>query len=373
MKVLIAGDYVPRERVASMMQKGDFSYFDDVKIQTKQADLSILNLEAPIVIKDAKPIVKCGPNLKTSKEVIDSLKYAGFNMVTLANNHIMDYGDVGLSDTMNSLKAAGIKYVGVGNNLEDAKTIVYFEKDGKRLAIINCCEHEFSIATNDKAGANPLNPISQYYSIREAKANADFVLVIVHGGHEHWQLPSPRMVETYRFFIDAGADAVVNHHQHCYSGYELYKNKPILYGLGNLCFESLSTYKQEMPWHQGYIVVLNFAEGHTSFDIHPYVQCWEEPNVKLIDRHAFDYEIAQLINTIKNTESLDRETQKYYDSSKIAAMTIFEAFGGRVLDALRRRNLIPLILSKKQKLRIENYVNCESHRDKISYAFKHSK
>ena len=85
---------------------------------------------------------------------------------------------------------------------------------------------------------NPLLPIQQFYKIQEAKENADYVLVIVHGGIEHYQLPTSRMIETYRFFIDAGADAVVNHHQHCYSGYERYKSKPIIYGLGNLLFDN---------------------------------------------------------------------------------------------------------------------------------------
>ena len=136
--------------------------------------------------------------------------------------------------------------------------ILYKEIGDKKLAVINCCEHEFSIATETTAGSNPLNPISQYYAIKEAKEKADYVLVIVHGGHEHYQLPSTRMQETYRFFIDVGADAVVNHHQHCYSGYEYYNGKPIMYGLGNFCFdEGLKKTKQ---WHEGYIVEISFTE-----------------------------------------------------------------------------------------------------------------
>jgi poly-gamma-glutamate synthesis protein (capsule biosynthesis protein) len=121
--------------------------------------------------------------------------------------------------------------VGGGTNLQEASKILYKKIDEKVLALINCCENEFSIATEVTAGSNPLNPIQQYYAIQEAKSKADYVLVIVHGGHELWQLPSPRMQETYRFFIDAGADAVVNHHQHCYSGYEIYKKKPYILNL----------------------------------------------------------------------------------------------------------------------------------------------
>lgn len=161
---------------------------------------------------------------------VDAVKYAGFDVCTLANNHILDYGTTCCLDTKRLLEEDGIKTVGIGENLSRAADILYLKKENETLAIINCCEHEFSIATEETAGANPLNPIQQYYKIQEARQSADYVLVIVHGGHEYYQLPSPRMKETYRFFIDAGADAVINHHQHCYSGYEEYKGKPIFMG-----------------------------------------------------------------------------------------------------------------------------------------------
>lgn len=148
-------------------------------------------------------------------------------MCTLANNHILDQGEQCCLDTKRELEKAGIDTVGVGHNIGEAGIILYKQINGETLAIINCCEHEFSIATESSAGANPINPIQQYYKVQEARQNADYVLVIVHGSHEHYQLPSPQMQEIFRFYIDAGADAVVNGHQHCYSGYEEYKGKPI--------------------------------------------------------------------------------------------------------------------------------------------------
>ena len=129
------------------------------------------------------------------------------------------------------------------------------------------------IATDTSAGSNPLNIVQQYYAIREAKNNATNVIVIVHGGVEHYWLPSPRMKETYRFFIDAGADAVINHHQHCYSGYEVFKKKPIFYGLGNFCFDGNKGNKR---WTTGYLVNLNLSENTVDFELIPYRQCYEE-------------------------------------------------------------------------------------------------
>ena len=84
----------------------------------------------------------------------------------------------------NAVKLKKLDIVGVGRNLKEAEKVLYLEKDGKTIAVINCCEHEFSLATETEAGANPLNPVRQFYAIQEAKKKANYVLVIVHGGHE---------------------------------------------------------------------------------------------------------------------------------------------------------------------------------------------
>lgn len=363
MRVLVAGDYVPRERISNMMINGDFSYLNEVKEITKDTDLSIVNLEAPIVINEAKPIQKCGPNLETSKEVVNSLKYGGFNMVTLANNHIMDYGEVGLKDTIQSLNNGKIKYVGVGDNLKEAERIEYFEKDGKKLAIINCCEHEYSIATSDKSGANPLNPIQQYYAITEAKKNADYVMVIVHGGHEHFQLPSLRMKETYRFFIDAGADVVVNHHQHCFSGYEEYKGKMIFYGLGNFCFEALS--KVGDFWFEGFMIKLDFSDK-INYELIPYIQCKEEASVKLLgDRTIFNQSLSLLNQILEDDNLLESKLRDFYLKGSSSVKGILEPYRGRILNAAYYRGLLPSLLSNSKLIRLDNLIQCESHLDKL--------
>ena len=267
MNVLVAGDFAPGARLAKQIEERKFSevFPDDVREVIKSADFSFVNFESPVVEGGYKPIPKCGPNLRCTPEAAEAVRYAGFTYVTMANNHILDYGAEGLRKSIECCKDQGLDVVGVGDNLNEAEKILYLEKDGEKLAIINCCEHEFSIASDTTAGANPLNPIRQYYSIQEAKKQADYVLVIVHGGHELFQLPSPRMQETYRFFVDAGADAVVNHHQHCYSGYEVYNSKPIFYGLGNFCFDRPG---KVSTWNEGYLVALDTLDS--TFMVIPY-------------------------------------------------------------------------------------------------------
>lgn len=103
--VIIAGDLVPIGRVAKLFDDKRFAdVLEDVRSVTQECDFSIVNLEAPVVFsKECKPIKKAGPNLKTNNSAIEAIKYAGFDAVTLANNHFRDYGNKGCEDTIGVL------------------------------------------------------------------------------------------------------------------------------------------------------------------------------------------------------------------------------------------------------------------------------
>jgi hypothetical protein len=368
MKVLIAGDFAPRYRLAESVDSGDFQdiFPDGVRKIVKSADFSLVNLESPITETGFRPIPKCGPNLHCSPKAVDAIKYAGFTGVTLANNHIMDYGAEGLHKTLECCKAVGFDVVGVGDNLSDAASILYLEKGGTKLAVINCCEHEFSIATDTEPGANPLNPIRQFHQIREAKANADYVMIIVHGGHEHFHLPSPRMQETYRFFIEAGADAVVNHHQHCYSGYEVYNGKPIFYGLGNFCFDDKAL--RNSTWNEGYMLSLDFSETSVDFLLHPYSQCNDTVSVNLLtdkEKAVFEKHLNELNEIIRNEALLKDKVQEYYTECSRWELAILEPYRGRVFNKLHSLGFLPSLIKGKKMSAILNHIDCESHRDKL--------
>ena len=330
MEVLVTGDFCPQCRVAELFDKSEFdTVLGEVKPIIEHVDYSIVNFECPVTTGDEKPIEKYGPNIQCTEKGMEAVKWAGFDCVTLANNHFLDFGEGGVNHTLEACKKYGIDSVGGGLDLHEASQILYKKIDGKTLAVVNCCEHEFSIATETTAGSNPLNPIKQYYAILEAKKNADFILVIVHGGHEHYQLPSPRMQETYRFFIDAGADAVVNHHQHCYSGYEMYKEKPIFYGLGNFCFDKPNYF--EGLWEYGYMVKLQFAKS-ISFDIIPYKQCKERPTIALLkDQASFNNQLLELNTIISDKQKLLEQTAIYYKNSSEKTHFAFEPYYGKIL------------------------------------------
>lgn len=361
--IIVAGDFCPMFRVQEAFDKKDFSALKSMKPILDSADYSIVNFECPVVVgNSAKPIKKNGPCLKTTPNAIEALQYAGFDCVTLANNHFRDYGDEGCNTTIKLLKEANIDYVGGGRNLAEAQQVLYKQLGDKVLAVVNFCENEFSIATDKQAGSAPLDTVDNYNQIVEARRNADFVLVIVHGGHEHYQLPSPRMKKLYRHFVMLGADAVVNHHQHCYSGYEYFDGKPIVYGLGNFCFDE--DVRNAAIWYEGYCVEID--TNNLEISLIPYRQCDKVAEVKPMDEcniDTFNQRIAELNEIIANDQLLQAEFDKWVEQCAKYKMTIFAPYFHRYLDAAARRNWIPMKLTAKRARVLLNHIACESHRD----------
>lgn len=370
-KILIAGDFAPRNRVESLLEEQRFAdIFAQVIPYTTESDYSVVNLEAPVVMEaSSMPIEKCGPSLKCSINAVKAIKYAGFNMATLANNHFFDYGDSGVRDTLTACANEGIDVVGGGLNVSEASKTFIKEINGVKFAFINCCENEFSIATDQTAGSNPINPVRQFNAISEAKALSDKIIVIVHGGPEGYRYPTPRMKELYRFYIDSGADAVINHHQHCYSGCEVYKEKPIFYGLGNFCFDSNKT--QRTKWNEGYMVQLIFNESSVEYILIPYIQGLKMPGVELMsgeDLSSFESTIKDFNDIIHDDSKLLEKHKEFCEDSKNMYLITLEPYTNKYLRAARLRKYIPSFLSKKRTYNILNYVMCESHRERFQYA-----
>lgn len=362
-KVLIAGDYCPQERISSLIEAGDYSFFEKIRDIISSVNYSIVNLECPIAIEGQDPIQKCGRNLKCHPKAIDALKYAGFNCVTLANNHLKDFGEDSVLTTLRELDSRKMDRVGGGETLQDSQKALLLSIEGKRIAIINFCENEFSIATPNGAGAAPIDLIENYRQIVESKVSADYTIVIVHGGHEMRQLPSPMMQKRYRWYVDIGADVVVNHHQHCFSGYEDYKGKPIIYGLGNFCFDKRT--QRDSIWNEGYMVCLVFDSG-VSLKLIPYQQCNDRPGVFPLEGgeiEEFNKTVLTLNSIINDQTSLEADFEEYCTLKKKSVLGLFSPFTNRYLRGAAQKGLIPFFLPKKKLAQIYDYINCEAHRD----------
>ena len=360
-KIVIAGDVVVSYRYTEELKT---TVVDEKIAQIiKESDYSLVNFEAPVRTKYSNPIIKSGSNLSQSAEVIDLMKQVGFRCFTLANNHFRDFGLDACENTLVLLQTKGIDCVGGGINITDAAKILYKCINNIQVAFINVCEKEWSIATEERAGSNPLHPLTQYNQIKEAKSKADFVILVFHGGVEHYNLPSPEIKQLHRFFIEAGADAVINHHQHCFSGFEVYKGKPIFYGIGNFLFDDAK--KIDSPWNYGYMVELKLNKETQSinFDIHPYQQCNPKFGVYgRSDKSVFLAEIEELNNVIQDDVQLKNKWKAFVSTQRSFYNPAMIPYSNRVLRKLHSMNLLPSFISKYQLCYLYDVINCDSHR-----------
>ncbi len=268
MKIIFGADLVPnKEYNEKLFIDGDArALFGDALDVIKSADKFIINLECALTNSE-NAIPKCGPNLKADPRIVNGLIASGVTDVLLANNHTFDFGIEGYRDTLRALDDAGLPYTGVGENDTDSRKIYYIELgEGKRLGIVNVTEHEYTYALPYRCGCNPYDPHLTMYDIREAKRNADYVVVIYHGGKEYCRYPSPRIVKMAHEMVYNGADAVMLQHTHCIGCYENFEGSHIVYGQGNLNF----VWKDHYPvWYTGLLVELEFVGEHPGIKFHP--------------------------------------------------------------------------------------------------------
>ena len=240
MKTLLMGDVCATDQSREkFIQKDLDTLFGDTLELFRGNDVTFVNLECAITESENR-IKKFGPNLKSPVETADILKSIGVNLCGLSNNHIFDFGIEGARDTMAALDNVGIPYTGFGENYEDSRKNYFVEKDGEKVCFITVCEHEYSYALDNRMGSRPFDPFDTMADIRAAKAEADRVIVLYHGGKEHCQYPSPRLLKACREMVHNGADVILCQHTHCISCYENYMGAHILYGQGNFHFVKLS-------------------------------------------------------------------------------------------------------------------------------------
>lgn len=368
------GDFCPWERMEHAFLSGTWQAgLSDVKPFFDSNDLNIIDLECPLT-NEQEGIVKTGPYIKALPETASILKWLNCKMVATANNHFKDYGEKGMKDTYEALNKQGIEWIGSGENFKEASKVSVKIIEGLRFAFINLAENEWTTTTGDYSGCNPLDAINAYYNIKEYKKDVDFVIVIVHGGHEHYELPSPRMKKMYRYFIDAGADAVIGHHTHIVSGFEKYKGKPIFYSLGNFCFDWKGL--RNGTWNIGLLLKLKFTQNkEVDFEYHFVEQNNETPGVKYLSekkREEYESNIIKLNEVIANDRLLETKFKDYVSKLNTITISRLQPYNSRILTALYKRNLIPDFLHKKKKILLTNLIRCESHREVLLEILKHN-
>ena len=208
----------------------------------QQVDLMCLNNEFTYST-NGNPMERKAYTFRAHPNRVEVLQEMGVDIVLLANNHVYDYGKQAMLDTFQTLERANIAYFGAGKNLEEAMQPVYYEIDGKTIAFVGASRAEkykmTPQATEDTPGILRCYDTELFLEvIKEADANADFVIANVHWGTEYSYDLEEIQLTTGKAYLDAGADIIVGGHSHCLQGMEYYNGKPILYSLGNYWFNN---------------------------------------------------------------------------------------------------------------------------------------
>lgn len=307
MKLLFIGDINFRGKEHLTFEEAK-CILSEVQPYLDMADFRIPNLETPLADKNKQqPIKKSGPNLVCHPGNIMFLQALGASAVILANNHIGDFGESAVIDTINLLDKNNILHAGAGENIESAYKACHIKKGDASVSIIAVCENEFGMATENTYGSAGYNPRMLLKQINEEKAISDFVIVVFHGGNEFNPLPSPDTVDRYRLICDMGADAVIAGHTHCPQGYEIYDNKPIVYSMGNFIFKSGSERDKNDSWYYGYMSALDINES-ISLEVIPYKFNTDATKITVFsgkDKAKMMRYIDKLSKIIKNPKELE--------------------------------------------------------------------
>ena len=285
-------------------------------------DISIVNLECPLS-KGDNIIKKLGPTIGVDPGCLDFVLKAGFDVASIANNHIADYGSEAVMETIGILKNNNIIPVGAGKNNVDAAKTVFIKKNNINIALISVSAFVLGLADEYKAGPSFLEPLSTIRQIKEAAKQADITVVMVHAGYEFYPLPSPRTALIYRSFIEAGASAVIGHHPHCPQGVEIYNGCPIIYSLGNFLFDieypdknhaEHSWWKDLMDcmWWSSYMVRILFnRNGALKLEIIPYTFGPDASAIKILEDNEKE-DFIKYLECISNIITDEKELRMYW-------------------------------------------------------------
>ncbi len=249
-RLTAVGDIMLARRVDLYMERYGIHYpLDMVKERLGWADLVVANLESPLGVT-GRPLPGKQIWFRARPEAVEALVGAGVDLVSLANNHSMDYDVDNLLETMEILEAAGVMYVGAGRNITEARAPLLVERSGVRVAFLayNAFAHIFWShaypvafeAQTDRAGTAPLREQvlpEIRLDIAAARELADVVVVYYHWGREYSNYPTEEQVRWGRWTVEAGADLVLGSHPHAIQGVEVYQGAPIAYSLGNFVFD----------------------------------------------------------------------------------------------------------------------------------------
>lgn len=372
MKIIIGADLVPTQSNADLFREKKTKELvgEDLLALLHNADYRVFNLEVPLT-DTLSPLVKCGAALIAPTSSVAGIKELKTDLLTVANNHIMDQGVQGLDSTLRVLKRNGISYVGAGSDLSAAMKPHVVEVQGKKIGIYACAEHEFSIAGENIPGANPFDPLESLDHVAELRGKCDYVIVLYHGGKEHYRYPSPHLQKVCRKLVQKGADLVICQHTHCVGCEEKYENGTIVYGQGNFLFDA----SESEFWQTS--VLVQIEDGFTV----SYIPVQKKGNTV---RLAHGEEAQNILRGfIERSEEIRDPAviQKKYELFAEELLPVYMiTFCGK--ESIMFRAMNKLCANKLRKMRIKkhyglqqwvalrNFIECEAHSEVLKQGFQ---
>ena len=340
MKLFFAGDVV-------INKDRPLRISDELQAIIKTCDISLCNLEGPILKDDSEEKAdKIGPHCENGILAAEEIKKNGFNVVTLANNHIMDYGTSGLIETIEILDKYGVGHFGAGVCDEDIYKIYELKDEDLRISVgmLAVADGGFGCSYDDCPGYPDGCSKRIRELIRTNHSKYDYFIVLAHFGEEEWDYPLPEVRELYKEYIDLGASAVIGQHTHCIQGLEMYHDKPIFYSVGDFYHGYRYDYGKMC---EGLCVVLAIDE--IGVKIENYSVYVLDGTVDIRQNHK----IEELSDGLKNEK-------KYIDIVNGLCVDSYEKY---------YKDYYALIvgLDLKNKKAIEKFINHRVHNDEINW------
>lgn len=267
--LVAVGDIMLSRMVAQRMHRyGPHYPFASTTDFIRSADIAFGNLETSITPgDDVQPMEM---SFRADPEAAQALKDAGFDVLSLANNHTPNFGEEGLRDTLRYLDEAGVSHAGAGMNSAQAHEPAFFTVRGITFAFLAFNDHDVVPADyeagEDHAGTAIMRIKDMTAAVQAAKAKADIVIVSMHSGVEYQSLPDDSQIAFAHAAIDAGAEMVIGHHPHVVETQETYKGKYIFYSLGNFVFDQMFSRETR----EGLTFKATFTkEGLSGIEYHP--------------------------------------------------------------------------------------------------------
>jgi len=338
--LLAVGDIMFSRNVARVVEKnGADCFFSKVDGIFRQSDITIGNLENPISNKGV-PNPENISNFRASPKVACALKR--FTILTLANNHIFDFGSPAIEETIKVLNQQGVIAMGVGKKAEEARRSVIITRKGVRFGFLNytsMCAKTNHCRGYTLASLKPLSNAKR--DISNLKRYVNFIIVSLHFGYAGVMYPSPEAIDQARALIDSGANLIIGHHPHILQGVERYRHGFILYSLGDFIFDGEDLLRKETG-----IYKINFTrERLVSIELLPLIIDNSYKPVPAGNSKAFEIyirikKLSQLLNVSKNDKLFLEQAKKTFINDEFEDLRL-----------LFRKNGIKGIITKLKRLR----------------------